>query len=281
MINKKLPNFIIVGAGKCGTTSLHNYLSQHPQVYICPQKETFFFMGEEQRNKNKKWGAVTSIEEYSKLFAQAPENSVVGEISTVYYAHEKSASLIHQYLPQTKIVAILRDPAQRAFSDYQMHFRKGREKRDFNTTIQAKRQYIRQGFYYAELKPFFEIFNRDQIKILLYEDLAKNPLGFIQDLFRYIEVDDQFIPDMSKRGRDSGMAKNTALNRLLNKQNLFTKALKTVIPNSVINKLIKQNSYKPKLSIEDRNQLIQIYREDILKLQDLLELDLSAWLSHN
>ncbi len=280
-MNQKSPKFIIIGAGKCGTTSLHNYLDQHPQVYICPQKETFFFMAEEKRQQNQKWGAVTSIEEYSKLFSQAPENSVIGEISTVYYSHKDSASLIHQYIPQTKIIAILRDPAQRAFSDYQMHFRKGREKRDFSTTIKAQRKYIRQGFYYAELKPFFEIFARDQIKILLYEDLCKNSLSFMQDLFRYIEVDDQFIPDMSKRGRDSALPKNAVLNRLLSKQNLLTKALTNLIPNSITNKLIKQNSYKPKLSDKDRSQLVQIYREDILQLQELLELDLSAWLSHN
>jgi len=281
-----LPDFIIIGAGKCGTTSLHNYLNQHPQVYICPKKETFFFLEEAQRNKFKHWGAVTSLAEYRDLFKDAPPNHVVGEISTNYYAYPGSAKLIHDLLPTVKLIAILREPAERAFSGYQMRVRAGHEKMDFESLISEDNCYIKRGFYYSELQPFLSVFDRDRIKIVLFDDLCQNAVGFMQDLFRYIEVDDRFVPDMSKRGREGGLPKNQTWNSLLRKPNPLRTSvaavLKLFMPLEMRQKiranLLNQNIYKAKLSPETRKRLIDIYRSDILQLQDLIERDLSAWL---
>ncbi|NEO98875.1 MAG: sulfotransferase [Symploca sp. SIO2E9] len=284
----KLPDFIIIGAGKCGTTSLHNYLDQHPQIYICPTKETNFFIDEQRKAKMKRWGSISNLEDYSALFNHASPSQVIGEISTNYYAFPESAKLIHELLPEVKIIAILRDPAHRAFSEYQMFVRAGHEKRDFAEAISdsQKKSYVKRGLYYSELLPFFDTFDRDKIKICLYEDFSQEPEKFVRDFFQFIEVDYNFIPDMTQRGRTGGLPKNKALNEFLKKPNPIRAAaasvLKTFMPLESRQKLksniIQANSKKAKLSLETRSKLIEFYCDDILKLQDLVERDFSAWL---
>ena len=283
----KSPNFIVIGAGKCGTTSLYDYLNQHPQVYLCPQKETYFFVPEPIRSKFKPWGAITDFSDYANLFKNADDNSVIGEISTTYYRHSGAAQQIYQTLPNVKIIAILRDPASRAFSDYQMHFRKGNEKTDFTQLISPDNRFIKPGFYYSELIPFFEIFKPQQIKILLFEDFSKNPLAFIEEFFEFIGVDTKFVPDINKKSREGGLPKNKALNTLLTQPNYFrtlgASCLSLFLPLSTRQKirsgLIKKNIQTTKISTEARKQLLEIYHHDILQLQELIDRDLSAWLS--
>lgn len=282
----KLPDFMIIGAGKCGTTSLFNYLNQHPQIYLCSQKETYYFIPEPNRSNLKQWGAICDFDSYQSLFKDAPEKNIVGEISTVYYKNPNSAQLIYEVLPEVKILAILRDPAHRAFSNYQMYVRNGNEKQSFRKIIEPNHRYIKPGFYYKELIRYYEIFPAEQIKILFYEDLCKQPVEFIQDIFSFIGVDYSFVPDMSKKGRQGGLPKNMAVNSLLtNKNPLRTMAanvLKFFFPSNVRqnirSSLIKRNTYKAKLNQSDRQKLIELYRDDILKLQELTGRDLSGWL---
>ena len=281
-----LPDFIIIGAGKCGTTSLHNYLNQHPQVYICPQKETFFFTDELTRQKNQVWGAVTNLSAYRALFTKAPPDMVRGEISTVYYAYPPSAQTIYDLIPKVKLIAILRDPANRAFSDYQMHYREGNENRDFASLIHANNRYVKMGFYYAKLLPFFEIFEPQQIKILFFSDLKDNPVNFIQELFQFIEVDAQFIPNMKARAREGGLPKNQVVNSFLNQPNLLrstiTRVVKLFVPvklrQNFKSYLNQKNLSKTELHPSLRQELIELYHDDICQLQNIIKKDLSHWL---
>ncbi|MBE9168121.1 sulfotransferase [Pleurocapsales cyanobacterium LEGE 06147] len=282
----RLPDFIIIGAGKCGTTSLYNYLNQHPQLSLCSQKETYFFIPEPTRSKFIPWGAVTSLEEYKTLFKNAPKHSIIGEISTTYYRHTETAQLIYDALPQVKIIAILRDPAERAFSDYQMHFRNGNEKQNFSKLIYPDNRFIKPGYYYSELIPYFHIFARDRLKIILFDDLQQNPLILIRDLFDFLEVDTQFIPDISKKSREGGLPKNQTLNLLLTKKNPLRTSVASVLRlfmpfyfrQEIRSSLIKQNIQKTKLSTQDRSKLIELYKTDILHLEKLIDRDLSSWL---
>ena len=286
LIMSNYPDFIIIGAGKCGTTSLYTYLKQHPQVYLCPHKETYFFVPEPIRSKFKPWGAMTNFDDYTDLFKDASQNNIIGEISTTYYRHAESAQEIYHKLPQVKIIAILRDPANRAFSDYQMHFRKGNEKEDFTSLISPDNRFIKPGFYYAELVPYFKVFPQEQIKILLFDDLVKNSANFIADLFEFIEVDSQFTPNTSTQSRKGGLPKNQTVNILLTKPNplrkLTASVLSLFIPFSLRQELraslVKKNIQQAKLAPEVRQQLIEVYRYDISKLQELIDRDLSLWL---
>ena len=285
-MSKKLPNFIIIGAGKCGTTSLHNYLDQHPEIYISPVKETNFFLNENIKQKLKPWGVIETLEEYYSLFESASASQILGEISTNYYAYSDSAQLIFNALPNVKIIAILRNPADRAFSSYQMFVRYGTEKRTFEEVMSPEIKYVKRGFYYSELLPFYQVFPTENIKILFFDDLVKNPNFFLQDFFLFIGVDPNFAPDMSKKGREGGLPKNYILHQLLTQDNpirMFARnILRKLLPlekrQNIRNSLVKNNIEKVKLSPENREKLINIYRQDILKLQDLVNRDLSNWL---
>lgn len=283
----KLPDFIIIGAGKCGTTSLYDYFSQHPEVYLCPKKETYFFVNEPVRSKLKPWGAITDIEDYASLFKDAPSDKVVGEISTTYYMYPDAAKLIGDRLPNVKIIAILRNPADRAFSDYQMHVRNGNEKLDFSRVITNKDKYIKQGFYYRELMPFYQVFSESNIKILLFDDLCQDPNNFMRDLYKFIGIDPDFNTDTARKSREGGMPKNKAINTVLTKKNPIRNSIASVLKlfmpletrQKIRSKLIKNNIYKAKLSPEDKKELIEIYRSDVIQLQGLIKRDLSDWLS--
>lgn len=283
----RYPDFIYIGAGKCGSTSLFNYIGQHPDVFLCPKKETFYFINEQARSNLVPWGAITKLEDYLDLFEKAPEGCVTGEISTNYYAYPESAELIKASIPDVKLIALLRNPAERAFSEYQMHARNGHEKRPFSDILEAHEKYVKRGFYYAELKPFFDVFDHQNIRVLLYDDFVQNPQDLIRQIFAFIGVEESFVPDMSVRGREGGLPKNQALHQLLNKKNILrsvaSKILKLVLPLSkrqeIRSKMIKGNMQKQTLSSQDRQALIQIYREDILSLQSMLGRDLSFWLT--
>jgi hypothetical protein len=283
----RFPHFIIIGAGKCGTTSLHDYLNQHPEIYLCPKKETFFFINAQARTNHQKWGSVTTLEEYLSLFADAPQGAILGEISTNYYAYPESAALIHQAIPNTKIIAILRNPSHRAFSSYQMFVKEGHEQRSFSEIVTARTQHITRGFYYQELLPFYQQFPKTQIKILLFDDLVKNPQAFLQELFGFIGVRADFTPDMSKRGREGGLPKRRWLHRLLTQDNPLRRAIaqgmKLLVPlekrQQLREKLVKQNIAPETLDRETHDRLIALYRDDIQQLQTLIDRDLSHWLS--
>ena len=283
----RFPHFIIIGAGKCGTTSLHDYLHQHPEIYLSPKKETNFFINPQARENRRKWGGVTTLDEYLALFADAPEKSVLGEISTNYYAHSESAGLIHNAIPDVKIIAILRDPSERAFSSYQMFVRNGHEKRPFSELVAERSRQITRGFYYQELQPFYETFKSEKIKILLFEDFAKDPKKFLAEFFEFVGVNPDFTPNMTKRGREGGLPKRRFLHKLLTQPNPLrtwvTSLLKPILPvekrQKLKTNLIKKNISKAKLAPEMRRQLVEIYREDIQHLQTLINRDLSSWLS--
>jgi hypothetical protein len=283
----RFPDFIIIGAGKCGTTSLHDYLNQHPDIYLCPKKETFFFINERARENHQKWGSVTSTEEYLDLFKGAPEHSILGEISTNYYAYPESAELIQKAIPNVKIIAILRDPSDRAFSSYQMFVRNGHESRSFSEVINTPTQHTTRGFYFQELKPFYNVFSSQNIKVLLFDDLNANPEAFFRDLFEFVGAESTFAPDTSKRGREGGLPKQRWLNKLLTQHNpvrtVAASVMKGLVPlekrQQLRAQLVNGNIAKQTLDQRTRAQLIDVYRDDIQHLQTLIDRDLSSWLS--
>jgi hypothetical protein len=287
----KLPDFIILGAGKGGTTSLYRYLEEHPQVFLPEVKELYFHAFEGERDRE----GITNFADYQALFQTAPDNQMIGEVSSIYLFRPKAAERIHHYIPQAKLIAILRDPASRAFSDYLFHVRNlhpsvmdksGKQPLAFEHFIGESKYFVQIGFYYDQLKRYYDRFDSDQIKVFLYDDLVKDSNQLMRDLFDFIGVDAEFQPDTEKRHNVSGAPKNAAMYRLLKEKNPVRSAaaavLKLFLPEAarqnLRSRLIKQNLTRPKLQPEHRQQLIEIYRDDILKTQALIQRDLSAWL---
>lgn len=295
-----MPNFLIIGAAKAGTTSLYGYLEQHPQVYMSSIKEPRFFALEGEKldfrgpAQSINHTSVTTLAEYSQLFEEATAQTAIGEASTVYLSHPKAAERIKHYIPDVKLIAVLRDPAERAFSSYLHLVRDGYETLSFAEALEAEPVRIKEnwqplwyykerGFYYRQLQKYFKLFEPEQIQIYLYEDLAKNGTGVTQDISRFLGINDNFTPDLTRKNV-SGIPKNRFLQNLLTRKNPLKSILKPLLPESLRQSIVQNVSQrnlgaKPTLSPQTRQNLIAIYREDILQLQDFIQRDLSSWLA--
>ena len=302
-----LPNFLIIGAMKAGTTSLCQYLNQHPQVYMSPIKEPNFFAlegssldfsGAEGKEKIQRWlerEFVTNIEEYRALFRRVSSEKAVGEASPMYLYNPVAPSRIKHYIPEAKVIAILRNPVERAYSAFVYMRRDGREPLSvFSEALQAEENriannwewiwhYKNVGFYYSQLKRYFDMFDQDQIKVYLYEDLKADPLHVVEDIFRYLGVDDSFNPDTSSKHNISGVPRNRALSWLLFERNPVKASLRLLLPEGMrrhVSVSLKSRSLlkAPSLTPEVRRELIEVYQDDILKLEGLIGRDLSEWL---
>ena len=298
MINEKtLPNFLIIGAAKAGTTALHKYLQQHPQIYMTPNKETNFFAFEGQEINFQGIGdealkdfSITDLETYQEQFAGVAKESAIGEACPSYLYYSQAAPRIKQYIPNTRLIVILRNPIDRAYANFLHTVRDDREPHtDFALALQDEAtriknnwewfwHYVQVGFYGKQLQHYYEIFSENQIKVYLYEDLKENAIALLQDIFRWLKVDDTFVPDMALRPNKSGMPKNKLLHQVLTKPNPVKTLLKPLFPAKLRQKIQHQNLNTPQLSQEVRQQLLDVYRADILQCQDLIDRDLSAWL---
>ena len=297
-----MPNFLMIGASKSGTTSIHRYLEQHPEVYVSPVKEPKFFALECERPDYKGPGdreawrdSVTSIKEYEALFDGATDERAVGEVSPVYLYSEKAVGRIKHHVPDAKLIAILRNPVERAYSSYLHKRRDGREPLDdFVRALDAEDQrmregwaygwrYTRVGFYHEQLVRYFDAFVPGQIRVYLYEDLTGDPVGLMRDVYGFLGVDDAFVPDMSRSHNVSGIPKNKLVQSLLRGRNPVKTALKPLFPRRVRKRLLvdlqnRNLKEAPGMPLEARRRLTEAYREDILKLEGLIGRDLSGWL---
>jgi hypothetical protein len=240
-------------------------------------------------------GSITSFQNYCELFHAVSSESAIGEASTLYLYHsERSIERIRHYVPDVKIIAILRDPVDRAYSNFLHMIRNGVEPlNDFSHALGEEGtriknnwmpfwHYQNRGFYYAQLKPFFEAFDRCQIAVFLYEDLTTGSDCLMRNIFKFLSVDEQFVPDTGSIYNISGVPKNKVLHDFLMKPNPIKIGLKQILPRTlsklIANKIRVQNLTKPPLPPEVRKELVSTYKGDILKLQDLIGRDLSKWL---
>jgi DNA-binding TFAR19-related protein (PDSD5 family) len=298
-----MPNFLIIGAAKAGTTSLYHYLKQHPQVYLSPMKEPKFFALEGQDldfggpggQEILRRSSVIDLAAYQRLFAGVSKERAVGEASTLYLYSAEAPKRIKHYIPDAKLVAILRNPVERAYSNYLYMVRKGEElSRDFREALgeEEKRihdnwmptwHYQRRGLYFAQLKRYYDLFDAGQIKVYLYEDLSTDAAGLLKDMFQFLDVDETFLPKMSTKYNISGVPKNKALHNFLLKPHLIKSVLRPLLSASwrkrLSMSLSNRNLVRPTLPEEVRKQLLEIYRDDILRLEVLLARDLSKWLT--
>jgi hypothetical protein len=304
-----LPNFLVVGAQKGGTTALYQYLKQHPEVYMSPVKEPHFFAFEGERLDLRgprdleilSHIAVTEVEAYRELFRGTSGETAVGEASAVYLYSPKAPERIKHHIPEAKLIAVLRHPAERAYSSFLHMVRDGREPLDdFAAALEAEEarirgnwghiwHYKRAGFYHAQLERYYERFEREQIRVYLHEDLDEDPAGVLRDVFRFLGVDGAFVPDTSTRHNVAGIHKSKSLHALhafLIEPRPIKAALKPLLPTGLrrlavallVNGIRNRNLVKPPFPAEVRARLVEEYREDVLKVQGLIGRDLSKWL---
>jgi hypothetical protein len=293
-----MPNFFIIGAQKAGTTSLYYYLKQHPQVYMSPRKEPHFFEGMHAAfyRPGRTIPPVTNLEDYQALFEGVSNEKAIGEASASYLYSPRAPALIKRSIPHAKLISVLRNPADRAYSNFVHCLQVGREPLgSFVEALQAEERRIREnwgplwhykqkGFYYAQVKRYFDTFGQDQVKIYLYDDLRGSPFSMLRDIFRFLDVDETFAPDLSIEHNTAGVPKNKSIYAMAKRLASRNPALKVALLERFLpagpRRYVKSKIFvkPPPLPAEVRRQLIDSYREDILQLQELIGQDLSPWL---
>lgn len=298
-MNTPLPNFLVVGAIKSGTTSLYHYLLQHPAVFLSPDvKESRFLVGLTAEKNPEIVDAINhvkSFDEYQHLFALAAPQQIIGEVDPWYlYLYGQTIPRIKSFLdPSVRIIMCLRNPIDRSYSHYYQVIKQGWKTRSFSETVEAvlagaattwyERSFIEAGLYYKQVKAYMDAFPSGQVLIFLFEELQSDGNGVFQRLCQFIGVDDNFCPDISERANIGGIPKNRTLHNLLKKRWMATALLKPFIPadrrKAMRQRLIAQNLHPyPPMSDFERLLLVDYYREDISKLQSLINKDLSNWL---
>ena len=280
----RLPNFLIIGAHKAGTTSLSAYLKSHPQIFMSELKEARFFAfnreNPEHLNKSRKIFPIRTLEEYQKLFDPVKDEIAFGEASPEYLNSEYAANNIFKHIPEAKLVVSLRNPIDRAYSTFLMRHRSGDIKNININNYKLTEEAAKKGFYYPKLKIYFDIFKREQIKIILFEDMVADTSNTVKEIFKYLEVDAKFTPDCSVVYNRGGAPKSKTLYKI-SKNKKLKKILKTYLSDNIVKKLgdIKRSSIRnaPKLTDAQRIESMKLVKEDILRLEDLLRLDLSVW----
>jgi hypothetical protein len=306
-----MPNFFIIGAQKAGTTSLYHYLNQHPQVYMSPVKEPFFFDHEISPDGEvieTEFGdpgdhyasAFSNIEDYRALFRGAKNELAIGEASPLYIYVPGTAERIKGYVPEAKVIALLRNPADRAYSSFLHARRIGVEPlADFAQALKEEEgrirnnwhyvfHYLNRGLYHAQLKPYYELFGQESVGVWLYEDLKEDPIGTTQSILRFLSVDGSFVPDVSRKHNPAGIPGSYTARTALRGVQTVAKTLKKIVPPASrtypLASKMRQHvqgqivSKPPQMNPEIRSELLEGYRRDILKLQELTGLDPSVWL---
>jgi len=291
----KMPNFLIIGANKSGTTTLYNYLKQHPEIYLSSLKEPHFFSyGYDERCPIAEISPITNLKDYCALFRQVSNETAIGEASTSYLNHPQAAKRIYSCLPNAKLITILRDPVEGAYSKFLMEYRKQFDissKQDplhvFEQAVRTSSSIRMNGLYYKKIQRYLQLFNQKQLKIYLFEDLKNNTESLLQDVFLFLDVDENFHVDKSLDVYNAGgIPKNKTIYNYLEKSRRLSHTIKPFISEALLKQIynvyanIRNFNFvqPPKLPLEIRKQLIDIYRDDILHLQDLLHRDLSTWL---
>lgn len=305
MRTERWPDFIIIGAGKSGTTALDQFLGQHPEVFMSKKKEPNFFSLEgvdpdsyefpEARAYH--FESVYEKAPYLDLFKDAPLNQAAGENSNLYMVEERTAKRIREILPDVRIIAMIRQPADRLFSRYQHMLREEKVPTegfdsifDRSSLWWRRADLIIEGFYAKNLQRFYALFPRDQIRVYLYDDFRKNPDGVLKNIFDFIGVSNDFKVDTDMVMNKSGVLKKNVFNQLFGQNGSVVRGFKRMFPswhaqlkgnkavlkrlNNARNKQIVKMDFDPEL----RKKITEeIYMSDIRQLEKLLGRDLSHW----
>jgi len=286
-----MPNFFIVGAPKAGTTSLYRYLSEHPQVFMSKPKEVNFFSCEEIEKQGLYYNSfkVHTIDEYERLFNNADGKKTVGEASVSYLFYPNTPLKIKNLIPNAKIIILLREPVERAYSHYLMDKRLGLVDLDFDEIVYKKKkhkfldlyyqQYIELGLYFEQVFRYLSTFGENQVKIYLFDDIKNNLPKVLEDLFGFLEIDANLKIDPNKKYNTFSMPKNNFI-ILLYSSNIIRKIFNTIIPVSMkenVMNIFFEKVKKPKMNLETIRHLKKFYKSDLMKLENLIKKDLSSW----
>jgi len=281
MKSKKYPNFFLVGAPRCGTTSLYEYLKNTNGVFMSPVKEPNFF-SKSIIPDNYIFAPIRNEKQYLKLFSNIKDEIAIGEASTTYLQDPQAPKLIHEKVPNAKIIISLRDPVERAYSHFLYFQSFGFEKRSFHQAINdnikgldktSGKDYVDAGNYSSQIQRYFNEFGSNQVKIILFNELQTNTRKTVKEILNFLnilselpkEIDTIFNPYSNVRGKLSkSILQSTNITKLSRK--LVPESIRITLREKVLTKKI----VKPEILNSDKNFLEQFYEEDLKTLEKIL-----------
>jgi len=288
---QRKPDFLIVGAAKSGTTSLCRYLSEYSSIKIVSERLEFF--GE---YLNPAFGNL-SLKEYLKYFENVADNQIAGEKSVSYLYSYQAIDEIYEINPLMKIVMVLRNPVERAYSDYWHRKRTGVEPLSFEDALKEENNriangsrielhYANYGLYFAHVSAYIEKFGRDNVFVIRFEDLKSDPMKVCLACTKFLgmatanALESYPVYNKGSRGRKNIILRTL---QLMARQRLLVLAARTFVPNFLRTKITgwmvasNQTDEYPPINKEIEKKLKNFFHEDIKKLENLLNWDLSSW----
>jgi len=278
---EKWPNFFIVGAPKAGTTSIYEYLKNHPQIFMSPIKEPNYF-AINILTQNDPINPIRNKKKYLELFKDVKNELVIGEASTHYLSDHDAPKSIHDITPTARILISLRDPVEREFSHFLMHQGYGETIRNFHEQLkieienyQTSTEYfaLKHGMYYENVKRYVDIFGNNQVKIIIFEEFIKNPKEGIEEILRFLDLDPKLAIFKNKIHNPYKIVRGPIAHRVLESKKLSKLAksfMSESIRVSIKEKFFLKRQKKPELESKDRTTLIKFYQEDVKKLESVI-----------
>lgn len=286
------PNFLIIGAPKSGTTSLYNYLSQHPEISFSKNKEPKYFsfkdnpldyVGNKRVVNQIKNSTVRTLDTYQDLFKNI-NTKFVGEASPNYLHTPEAAKNISEYNPNMKLIVILRNPVDKTFSDWKHNYAMGYEpvdnfKKALSLIEERKKMncvpyfdYLEKGNFATHIERYYKYFKKEQLKIIFFDDFKKNPNASCNQIIKFLGIEESFkfntkIVYMKARP----LYKSYRLKRISN-------FLGAKVSNQIEKTIDDFNQIDLELNNQDKVFLKEYFQNDIKKLETITSRDLSSWL---
>jgi hypothetical protein len=282
----------VVGAAKAGTTSLYEYLRQHPEIFMSTEKEPQYFVH---------GGGMGDWEKYQALFQDAGNKKIMGECSAGYLYSPESPRWIQSELGSIPIVILLRQPARRAYSAYCWMAQEGYEDAPtFSRALEleeARRRdpvfqktcpqffpdylYFAMGLYCQQVRRYFDTFGPDRVRVYLFEEFVQQPLAVCRDIFEFLGVRADFTPQLAVHNQSRLPASIARQYWLRNQAPRVLRLAPKALRGRLIQRLMERNlrhGPAPRPGGELQAALLKRYEEDIRKTEELLRRDLSLWL---
>ena len=258
------PDFIVIGAAKCGTTSLCDLLGSHPEIFFSNPKEPRYF------SNTERFGTAEFRDWYESLFAEVNNEKRVGEGTTTYTHPEIAATVagrIREAIPHCRLIFMARHPIRRLESDWRMRHFEGWAPGDINEAVRDNPSLITHSLYHKNLEAYRRLFPKQQLKVVLLEDLSADPADVLRDCLGYLDVDpDIDLNDPGRRRNESaGFRKDSKLSANMRRSALLTR-IRDRLPDGVVRTvkrlLTKQVPYEPQWQDDCLRDVVEQIRDD-------------------
>ena len=262
------PDFIVIGAARSGTTWIAKNLGSHPEVYVPFKKELHFF----DNHYEEGWSF------YENFFKDCGGARAIGEATPAYLHKTIAAGRIKEHLPNAKLVVSLRNPIDRLYSRYWKSRGRFEENKElsFEDKIEQKPEFITEGFYIDHLRRYLELFPREQLLALLFDDLSDDPAGFMRSIYEFIGVASDYQSELVSHQINAGAAQKL----VVRSRSAFWagKVLRYAGMHSAARRLEEKNAASlPQMNVATRSRLVEVYREKNTELAELIDRSLDHW----